>query len=907
MNHNFLGWDDVATCLTNEADHHDSSSDKDEWLNIGQRACLNSIASRLTKSGVIIADEVGMGKTRIAVATAKCVVKSGGRVAIVVPPGLGYQWDEELRDGGISNVPAMLRSLWSYLSAWKSKDSSKHEPWFSNQIVVISHAFTNWRLSTNSNYWRRSLLPEIYARWRKKCSGRFPRYYCDNKLLSDTWVSNAGKSIVDAIPLTGNHPGRAFLQELLHQFQWNGTLNGDYGQGTNFRKWLESSVGLGLGVFDLIIIDEAHKSRGSDSGLSRLLSNVLFESKDARRLCMTATPVELNVTQWENTLSRIKLNKVRLEPISKTILSYSKTARKVRQCWRSGGEVCEEYRIAAESFRVALAPYVLRRDKREDHSVQLFQTCSGLPISKYRNERNITIEIDSLSPKWQQAVCAAEALSFVTKLSQDPVAKRLRLTLGNGHGIAALLDHVNFDKEKDEKQTQYDEEGAEEQALHNQRKSPETASDKRAARAKWWLAAITHAFAEGDGALYSHPAIMAATTAIEQATAEGEKVLVFGRFTRPMRALTDLLNARAMLTALERDEPWPQRKVHGGRFESSDKSEWPAVRAAHSQLREMLGLTQLNEDELNSNLRRQYSRFDSSRDRFRSTLIEKLRYGFAELRLNENDKCLKSFEAFSWSVKSSYDQDLQIVSRALLELLASHDGVDTGELQPRNLAAAFCALVKSASDRDDPDVDEDGDGIIDRNEANNMWVTLRARIKEEYGRTRGSFARFMYGNTAQSSRRMIQLAFNRPGSFPRVLVAQSMVGREGLNLHKACRIVVMLHPEWNPGVTEQQIGRVDRVGSHWCKQLDRAIADGTSVDLLPRIEVRPVIFCGTYDEHNWNVLRERWDDLRAQLHGIVVPDRHAEQDEESRRIIDLIASYAPNFSPLRENTFSPQS
>jgi SNF2 family DNA or RNA helicase len=48
-----------------------------------------------------------------------------------------------------------------------------------------------------------------------------------------------------------------------------------------------------------------------------------------------------------------------------------------------------------------------------------------------------------------------------------------------------------------------------------------------------------------------------------------------------------------------------------------------------------------------------------------------------------------------------------------------------------------------------------------------------------------------------------------------VLVAQSVVGREGLNLHRACRTVILLHPEWNPGVVEQQIGRVDRLSSYW--------------------------------------------------------------------------------------------
>ncbi|WP_447774813.1 helicase-related protein [Variovorax boronicumulans] len=111
----------------------------------------------------------------------------------------------------------------------------------------------------------------------------------------------------------------------------------------------------------------------------------------------------------------------------------------------------------------------------------------------------------------------------------------------------------------------------------------------------------------------------------------------------------------------------------------------------------------------------------------------------------------------------------------------------------------------------------------------------------------------MNSTTEPSTRRFLQQAFNGTGSFPQVLVAQSMVGREGLNLHRACRVVMILHPEWNPGVVEQQVGRVDRVGSHWAQLLETANCQ-TPAD-IPRIEVRPVIFKGTYDEHNWAVLR----------------------------------------------------
>ncbi|OLY76662.1 hypothetical protein AU074_17410 [Pseudomonas sp. ATCC PTA-122608] len=59
-----------------------------------------------------------------------------------------------------------------------------------------------------------------------------------------------------------------------------------------------------------------------------------------------------------------------------------------------------------------------------------------------------------------------------------------------------------------------------------------------------------------------------------------------------------------------------------------------------------------------------------------------------------------------------------------------------------------------------------------------------------------------------------------------------------------------------------------------------------------------MIFRGTYDEHNWQVLLERWDDLRAQLHGEVIPAREAEGDLEYEEVLTELKAGAPCFSPL---------
>ena len=301
MSQRFGGWNRVADHLLSLTDSRVIQ------LNDGQAASLRELAKRLPNNGVIIADEVGMGKTRIAAAVARAVIAAGGRVAILVPPGLGYQWSDELQTAGV-NAPPILRSLWQYLQAWETKD--KDAPWFMESALVVSHAFTNWRLGENTVPWRWALLPATYARWRKHANGRWPRDYCSNRMLDDVWVRQAAESIVGAIYASPeNHPTRKLIEELAESTPWPGALTaGEYGRNAQLRPWLERAVGLGLGVFDLVIVDEAHKSRGQDSGLNRLLTDVVLKSVDARCLAMTATPVELDATQWTQMLGRIRVD-----------------------------------------------------------------------------------------------------------------------------------------------------------------------------------------------------------------------------------------------------------------------------------------------------------------------------------------------------------------------------------------------------------------------------------------------------------------------------------------------------------------------------------------------------------------------------------------------------------------------
>jgi hypothetical protein len=47
------------------------------------------------------------------------------------------------------------------------------------------------------------------------------------------------------------------------------------------------------------------------------------------------------------------------------------------------------------------------------------------------------------------------------------------------------------------------------------------------------------------------------------------------------------------------------------------------------------------------------------------------------------------------------------------------------------------------------------------------------------------------------------------------------------------------------------------------------------------------------------VLRERWDNLRAQHHGDVISPEFANTNHDDQELFDEISDAAPNFSPNR--------
>lgn len=105
--------------------------------------------------------------------------------------------------------------------------------------------------------------------------------------------------------------------------------------------------------------------------------------------------------------------------------------------------------------------------------------------------------------------------------------------------------------------------------------------------------------------------------------------------------------------------------------------------------------------------------------------------------------------------------------------------------------------------------------------------------------------RLVNGEAKPATRETLMQTFNTP-FFPEVLIASSVMA-EGVDLHHACRHVIHHDLDWNPSTLEQRTGRVDRIGSQ-------------STRIGQPIVVYEPYVGGTHDEKMFRVVkdRERW-------------------------------------------------
>lgn len=854
-----------------------------------QDRSLAWIATQLqSQPGVLIADEVGLGKTRLAIALAVCVAACGGRIAIMIPPGLTSQWqDDELR--------AFLRQLAELKLDWVPEDISTkvlrtYPDLFDGvneaaayplsqhaQVVFLSHRFG---------------LPHGLPGLKRHELWGLPFALKLAVLKDGRSVRNAkhlklSTGQTAAVNWLVQHMPRALRDRVTGNVLTK--VSTEVFKDAHAKALFHHLIGELIGDFDLIVIDEAHKSRaGSDksearekqaqsmlqSRLSSCLDEILLRpgsaSHHAKRLALTATPMEMNAEQWGAVFQRLGLDRAKVKDLKTLALHLEKAVKGFRT--GSASELTQ-LSTASTAFQRGLRSLVTRRVWRDHPAVQRFMRYASEPQAAHPHRRTIPIVValHDLSDHERLQLAYAEGLAAASRgITTEVTAKHA----GSRHAQALpLLSELVTERLSDDQ----------EDSVVARTTGPAEAA-KRQRQAYWLSALVSLSNGKGEVArqpawsLQWHPKVRAAIDLIEELAAQERKVLVFTEFLEPMRALDRALNIRHYLRQVR--DGHPVLLPAGLKVDDPDLRYWLTSSELGLRAEQIASF-----DAEAERLARQYTNARAALreacQQAASNFFEQVLPTPVVLRADVMDMLV------TWLVQQLCVQDQHTVTAAqgqrnhmyALALARLHDLQDA---DPAGKTAADDARAGRAFDWE----------AVIREQAEELETDQSGR----YIFRMNPFSQRLYGDTKPSTRRVRQSAFNHPQLYPQVLIGQSAVASEGLNLHRACRSVVLFHLDWNPGRIEQQIGRVDRQGSAWMEAFTSWERHG-AVGEAPYIDIYTLALEGTYDAFRTEIVNERAKVLRSQLFGEILPTEQLQRLPETVR--QAIEQIKIDFRPPR--------
>lgn len=908
-------------------------SQQNSFFKYNQQGTLSYLAHilNLKKNGAVVADEVGMGKTRIAIFTMLANALSGQSSLVIVPPGLIHQWIKEWYE-----VIEQLESAGLYQNELKQIDSPikiqriddiflyEDYPLIGKRprIIIIPHTL-NMYIKTNSriDYIDLPQLIKSHDPNLKTAHHREKQYF--NAYYSEDVVGEyyrnkgkASKYLFENIDIFTNN---GYIDEygeldLVHEKYFHFKNKKDTSRYKEYTSYFQSgraghsiyfkSFFKLIGEYSLVVIDEAHKSK-SLSGHEKVLGSIIKFAKgnvnnDVFTVGMTATPVELSPEEWFGIINRVGENINNTEIIS----GFSCALKNIR---RSPNHISFQNEIIEKSqkFEDFLNKTVTRRVRlfqdefKELLSMGFFDLNECFPHHKRSNVVITHKELMKNDPLWLDIAFYYEAIN-----------KASRGLSGKGKTRAKLLDKTfsrgNLNLEYiDELVTELEAEC-------------ETLQEKRVLH---WAKKLQGSIEKARGLKSIHPRLVKTLDLIENIILDNngdfknEKVLIFTTFNESAKELNELINHRLTLKIIDKGKPipisekyiedlilayqeCPKDKFQGNLREVNDiRVVLESFRRFYENNRKKI--TEKVDDDIFTDptfigdhfFRTNENGLEIIKNFFSNRLVEEY---LGDIRFQYPREAEEDRQLEKEKIKESITKEWKQIVTDYLSTEDSIEDIEDDTLDSDNQDLNYEAPETQGENHEEKRLDY----YIDRIKIEELYQILRNVLgeDEEINQPTSKISRRIYGNTKMNARKNVQSLFNDEKRFPKVLVAQSRVGREGLNLHKACRNLILFHQEWNPGVIEQQVGRIDRIGSFWEKLLREWHTNGGQGE-PPKIKIFSIVFEGTYDEHQSLVLDERSKNLRAQLFGGILSEDNLREVKDEFK--EQVKKNAPNFSPKR--------
>lgn len=844
-----MNWEKVKSIIADELL-------KDEKLKVddSQKRAILKAADMLVEHGVILADEVGLGKTRVALVVMEAVLRAGGTVAAVVPPGLIYQWENEAKSVFKEISGAKISQNIILLRHFSNLFENENFPLLNSKkanFVIASQkfGFLEGMAKRNEHYDLFTLIKilsftNLRQRWKDAKEKIEKR--CSNG------VKNAAEYLAENKKILEHSTWKKFTEPPSEKFN----IRKDVFETKDDVDLALKCIGKLIGNVDLLVIDEAHKSREGDdeneknpqNRLTLLLENIIVQGKCSRRFCMTATPIELRSSQWNELFSRCKLPAIQGD--DNFIEKFDTAHVEARANYRNK-DALKKLINASKVFTNQLSKYVIRRKRTNNQKYCERIRSIGLnlenAVKPHVEIKHCFIDPGELKESqlnWKKAIYCFEGMSLACQgMNLPPKTKLMRCRYAAG-----LVDFSDYTEEIDK--------------LDN---------GPQKERIKFWYERSKEYAKErckGEEPLYGHPRVLKAAKEIYDCVKKtGEKVLVFGTFTEPILFLRNTLNALYIIDCMLANPCKPTTRMG-----LDYKDIWEVYQQFHNMLdfEKVKAAIEACERENNNRTARLNDNFSNG------TVCEGL--GLSNLDLSDEEKQKIGERIRSDLAEALRDERIERLER-----------VDARKKEQKIFDNICSAYVKGSTDQLQSEFDQsecDDDDASNRKDK--IFDALGLGKDKNMSRRHSAFCRLMDGNMKMSTRRIVQELFNNEDAFPKVLIAQSTVGREGLNLQEACRNIFIFHPEWNPAVIEQEIGRVDRIGSLWEKMVD----DENRKEPCPKITVTFVVFRGTYDEYQYRVYESRKNMLDSQLSGVLLGDKDVPEEYRTE-----LTKASPNFEP----------